>query len=74
MSALSSAGGNGVENAILDIARPAFARAIWAWFDASKDRVILSKWGFITIRVSAVRWIVEEIAGPEPTATPPTGE
>lgn len=75
MSALSAAKSSGVESAILDLARPAFQAAIWQWYDANQGRVLLHKW-FITIRLSDVRFMIEEIAGPDPvtaTASPPQG-
>jgi hypothetical protein len=69
MSVLSNASSDAIESAILNIARPIFARAIWAWYDADPGRVLFSKW-FITIRLRDLRWLVEEIAGPDDSASP----
>ena len=59
---------------VLAIARPIFAAALWSWYESNKDRVIISKWGFITIHVSAVRWVLEELAGPEFDTSPTQGQ
>jgi hypothetical protein len=62
MSVLANASSDGLDNAILSIARPIFARAIWAWFNQNKDRITITKW-FISIPLRDVRWLVELIAG-----------
>lgn len=70
MSALASAKGEGLEHAIVEAARPIFARAIWRWFAENRDHVILKKWGFISVTVGMLRPLIEMIAGPEPTTEP----
>lgn len=69
MSVLSQASSDAVEGAILNIARPIFARAVWDWYDADPGRVLFNKW-FITVRLRDLRWLIEEIAGPDPSAAP----
>lgn len=67
MSALSNASAEGnIGTALLEATRPIFAKAIWAWFDANKDRVLFTKWGFIRITVGSFRPLIVEIAGPDP--------
>lgn len=68
MSVLSSISSNTVDNAILNIARPIFAVAIWTWYAEHQDDVVLRKWSLITIRVRDLRWLVEALAGPEDEA------
>ena len=72
MSVLSqTAAKDGIGETILTAARPIFAAAIWAWYDANAERVLFSKWGFIRIRVSDFRLLIEEIAGPHPSPVQP---
>jgi len=50
---------------LLATTEPYFQAEIWAYYNARKTRVVFSKW-FITIRLSDLRFLIEEIAGPEP--------
>lgn len=71
MSVLATARGQGdVGEAILTVARPLFARAIWAWYHANEDRVLVSLWIY-KVRLRALRGLIEEIAGPEVEDAPP---
>lgn len=69
MSVLANASSDAIENAILNIARPIFAAAIWKWYGEHENDTLLRKWVF-TIRVRDVRFLVETIAGPDPTNNP----
>lgn len=73
MSALASAKGEGaIVDAVVAACRPIFANAIWAWFDANKDRALFTKkilfFPAFTIRIADFEGIVSEIAGNRPAA------
>jgi hypothetical protein len=63
LTSVSSQGG--VTDAILAAARPLFAAAIWAYFDAHQSDVLFSKWGIVKIRLGDLRPLIEALAGPD---------
>jgi len=70
MSALADAKSSGViTDQLLTIARPLFAAAVWAWFDANRDRVLFTRrilfWS-VTLRLSDLAPLIVDIAGPHP--------
>jgi hypothetical protein len=66
MSALSNTSAPEVLRGLIATAEPYFREAIWAYYAKRKDDVLFSKW-FITIRLRDVRFLIEDIAGPEPS-------
>ena len=71
MSALSNAssrsGFTDILRGLLSTAEPYFQQEIWAYYNQRKTKVVFSKW-FITVRLSDLRFLIVEIAGPEPTS------
>lgn len=51
-------------NAELENTREIIRRAVWAWYDANLNDVVLRKW-FFSFRLRDLRFLVELIIGSE---------
>lgn len=45
----------------------AVKRALWMYFDANRDHVVLKVWGFFSVTVGMLEPLFVAIAGPRPS-------